>query len=54
MSIDSESRGIGPDGDDGEGQICPITGTYCTGQFCDDYGCAKEAGVEDDEFEGIQ
>lgn len=34
--------------DDGEGQICPYTGTYCYGQFCDDYGCAKEAGVEDE------
>lgn len=29
--------------------ICPATGTYCTGQFCDDYGCAKKAGFYDDE-----
>lgn len=29
--------------------ICPVTGTYCTGMFCDDYGCAKEAGFYDDE-----
>lgn len=29
--------------------ICPATGMYCTGQFCDEYGCAKKAGFNDDE-----
>lgn len=24
--------------------ICPQTGTYCSGDFCDEYGCAKAAG----------
>jgi hypothetical protein len=28
--------------------LCPATGTYCTGQFCGDYGCAKEAGFWDE------
>jgi hypothetical protein len=27
--------------------ICKVTGTYCTGSFCDEYGCAKEAGFND-------
>ncbi len=31
--------------------ICPVTGTYCSGQFCDDYGCAKKAGFYDNEDE---
>ncbi len=31
--------------------ICHVTGTYCTGMFCDDYGCAKEHGFNDDEEE---
>lgn len=35
--------------EDGEGQLCPYSGTYCYGQFCDDYGCAKQAGIEDEE-----
>lgn len=30
-------------------RICPVTGAYCSGQFCDEYGCAKEAGVWDEE-----
>lgn len=30
-------------------RICPVTGTYCTGEFCEDYGCAKEVGFYDDE-----
>lgn len=29
--------------------ICKVTGTYCTGQFCEDYGCAKACGIYDDE-----
>lgn len=29
--------------------ICPMTGSYCTGRFCDEYGCAKQAGFWDDE-----
>lgn len=29
--------------------ICRVTGTYCTGQHCDEYGCAKEAGFYDNE-----
>jgi len=36
---------------DEEEPICPITGSYCTGRFCDDYGCAKRAGFYDDEGE---
>lgn len=48
MSLDLPPGDIGPDGDDGETQMCPYTGTYCTGRFCDDYGCAKKAGFEDD------
>jgi hypothetical protein len=31
--------------------ICPVTGTYCSGQYCDDYGCAKQAGFYDDDGE---
>lgn len=34
--------------------ICPETGTYCTGSFCDEYGCAKEAGFYDGEFEVVE
>jgi len=33
---------------DGDEMICPVTGTYCSGQFCEDYGCAKKAGVWDE------
>jgi hypothetical protein len=29
--------------------ICPVTGTYCSGMYCDDYGCAKQAGFYDDD-----
>lgn len=29
--------------------ICPVLGSYCTGQFCDEYGCAKALGFWDDE-----
>lgn len=29
--------------------ICPVTSSYCTGQFCDDYGCAKKVGFYDPE-----
>lgn len=32
---------------DDETLICPVTGTYCTGNYCDDYGCAKQAGFYD-------
>ena len=38
-----------PDDDLYDEPICPVTGTYCTGRFCDDYGCAKKAGVYDDD-----
>lgn len=31
--------------------ICPETGMYCNGDFCEDYGCAKKAGFEDDDDE---
>src|SRR3990167_3757251 len=34
-----------PPGDDGD-IICPVTGAVCRGQFCDDYGCSIQAGVE--------
>lgn len=41
---------IAPDLYDDEPEIiCPVTGTYCSGDFCDDYGCAKKAGFYDDE-----
>ncbi|AVO36610.1 hypothetical protein [Pukyongiella litopenaei] len=29
--------------------ICLVTGTYCVRAFCDDYGCANQAGVPVDE-----
>lgn len=39
----------------GEGEppppICPKTGMYCSGDFCEDNGCAKEAGFWDDDDE---
>lgn len=31
--------------DDESAMICPRTGTYCVRAFCEDYGCANEAGV---------
>lgn len=34
--------------DDDPPIICPVTGTYCVRAFCDDYGCANEAGVRVD------
>jgi hypothetical protein len=34
---------------DDEELICSATGAYCTGLFCDDYGCAKAVGIFDDE-----
>ena len=43
MSLDDQQD------DDEPERICPVTGTYCSGLFCDDYGCAKEAGIWDDE-----
>lgn len=49
MILDRPPTDSEPDGDDGEGQICPYSGTYCYGQFCDDYGCAKEAGIDDND-----
>ena len=36
-------------GDPNGDPICPATGTYCTGEFCDDYGCAKAVGIYDDD-----
>ena len=27
--------------------LCPVTQMPCTGRFCEDYGCAKEAGFFD-------
>lgn len=36
--------------DDGA-MICPITGTYCMteqDEFCEDYGCARQAGIDVD------
>lgn len=41
---DNDENGI-PNGD----PICPMTGAYCTADFCDEYGCAKAAGIYDDE-----
>ena len=29
--------------------ICPATGTYCSGLYCGDYGCAKKAGIYDED-----
>ncbi len=37
------------DDEDNTEPICPVTGSYCTGQFCDEYGCAKKAGFYDEE-----
>ncbi len=25
--------------------LCPVTQMPCTGRFCEDYGCAKKAGL---------
>ncbi len=35
--------------DDEPERICPVTGSYCDGLYCDDYGCAKELGIWDDD-----
>lgn len=35
--------------DDEPEMVCPITGSYCTGNFCGDYGCAKSHGFYDGE-----
>lgn len=37
------------DYDDDPPMICPVTGTYCVRAFCDDYGCANQAGVPIDD-----
>lgn len=37
--------------DETENCICEVTGTYCTGLYCEDYGCAKKVGIYDDERE---
>ena len=37
------------DYDDDPPMICPVTGSYCVRAFCDDYGCANQAGVPVDE-----
>lgn len=37
--------------DDDHAMICPITGTYCMteqDEFCEDYGCARKAGIDVD------
>jgi hypothetical protein len=34
--------------------ICPVTGTYCSGEVCEDYGvCAKECGFWDEEDDDL-
>lgn len=33
--------------DEDDQMFCEATGNFCTGQFCEDYGCAKEAGIFD-------
>ncbi len=38
-----------PADDEDQQIICPVTGTYCSGRFCDEYGCAKQAGFWDEE-----
>ena len=40
-----------PDETEADEMICPVTGTYCSGLYCEEYGCAKKAGVWDDEDE---
>lgn len=41
------------DEDEDPPTMCPVTNGYCTGMFCDDYGCAKEAGFWDGEEDDI-
>jgi hypothetical protein len=36
-----------PNYDDEPEALCPVTQMPCTGRYCDDYGCAKEAGFFD-------
>lgn len=34
--------------------ICPVTGTICTteqDEFCEDYGCARRAGIDVDRID---
>lgn len=49
FSWNGECLGCEDDGDYEKTPICKVTGTHCTGRFCDEYGCAKEAGFYDDE-----
>lgn len=49
MTTDPRALAEPDDYDDSPTPICPVTGTYCSGQFCDEYGCAKQAGFWDDE-----
>lgn len=37
------------DADDETTMFCDFAGSYCTGEFCEDYGCAKECGFYDGE-----
>lgn len=37
--------------DDDPPMICPATGEPCVRAFCDDYGCANNAGVPVDEYD---
>ena len=37
--------------DDDDQIICPVTGTYCVRAFCEDYGCANQAGIPVDEHD---
>jgi hypothetical protein len=46
MTWSPDETGI--DWDDEDEIICPVTGAYCTGQFCLDYGCSKKVGIYDD------
>lgn len=32
-------------------RLCFYNGSYCDRAFCDDYGCADEAGVPFDEYD---
>lgn len=40
---------LGCEDDNDPTEICGVTGAYCTGDFCDEYGCAKKAGFYDKE-----
>lgn len=42
-SFDSDDEDLSP-------EICEVTGTYCTGLYCEDYNmCAKKAGFYDEQ-----